>query len=64
MFGPLTAVHVADVFVHEMSASGNHLFSRPLDHDHLDAIGLTGRLGSWKTVCRALYNSKVLERMQ
>jgi HD-like signal output (HDOD) protein len=53
-FGPLAAVHVADVFEQELASaeeSGSHL-----ELDYLSDLGLSDRLDHWRAACREELN--------
>ncbi len=47
-FGPLTAVHVANVLEHELSPVKATGGAAILDAEHLVAVGVAGRLDSWR----------------
>jgi len=47
-FSPLTAVHVADVFEHELSAKSERDDRETLDRSYLAALGLEDRLATWR----------------
>lgn len=54
--GPLTAVHVADVFSHEMGA-GTELGMPPeLDQSYLKELGVENHLEKWRELCQATGN--------
>lgn len=48
-FGPLTAVHVADVLEHELANEPSPYSLSGLDQDYLDKLGVLNRLDSWRT---------------
>ena len=50
---PLTAVHAANVLVHEQEAGGGPGKVRRFDQDYLVSIGLANRVGLWRQLCRA-----------
>ena len=47
-FSPLTAVHVANVFVHEHEPDKDGWVAPPLDAAYIEALGLTERLDYWR----------------
>ena len=47
-FGPLTAVHVADVIEHDISGSHPPGSPEPLDPDYLKAVGMLDNLDVWR----------------
>jgi HD-like signal output (HDOD) protein len=47
-FGPLTAVHVADILEHELSKTQSGGGPAKIDADHLTAIGCGQRLDEWR----------------
>lgn len=49
-FSAITAVHVANVFAHELGPAGAATCDE-LDLDYLDALGLSHRLTSWREAC-------------
>lgn len=55
--GPLTAVHVANVFEHELSESKLIGCEPKLDFDYLNALGLTNRLDVWREQAAKLFQS-------
>jgi HD-like signal output (HDOD) protein len=58
-FSPLAAVHVANVFEREFSATGDSTETVELDHDYLRAVGLDCRLEAWTEVCGELMEEGV-----
>jgi HD-like signal output (HDOD) protein len=56
-FGPLTAVHVADVLDHELKSETSEQPAQ-LDADYLAAIGVQYRLGTWRTEAEKLVNAQ------
>lgn len=55
--GPLTAVHVANVFEHELSESKLAGCETQLDLDYLAALGLTDRLDTWREQVARMFQS-------
>jgi HD-like signal output (HDOD) protein len=53
-FGPLTAVHVANVLVQEEYAGGEDVAGAYLDCRHLEHVGLADRLPAWRHLWREL----------
>ena len=51
-FSPAIAVHIADVFAHNLSGSGTEIPPPQMDIAHLTRIGLVGRIDEWATACR------------
>ena len=49
-FIPLTAVHAANVFEHEMHADGTDVVS-VVDPDYVSRLGLGNRLEAWQDIC-------------
>lgn len=49
-FAPITAVHVANVLAHELSAHRPERVSE-VDLDYLACLGLTLRLAEWRSLC-------------
>ena len=56
VFGPLTAVHAANgLNYHLRHPQGNgHLLHDHLDAPYFEALGITGRIETWKTACADL----------
>ena len=52
-FCPLTAVHAADVLAHEASPDPKVPVQAGLDLDYLEAMGLAGRIETWRRDCLA-----------
>lgn len=50
-FSPVIAVHVAEAFMHERSASGTAELGTQLDLVHLTDLGLAEHLDTWRSVC-------------
>lgn len=57
-FGPLTAVHVANVLEHELSNDQPPGCQLELDHEHLAALGLTERVAVWREHAVKLFQPK------
>lgn len=53
-FGPLTAIHVANVLLHEDLPGGEDVAANYLDHRHLEHLGLADRLPAWRQLRREL----------
>lgn len=53
-FGPLTAVHVADLLESESHQAERPEPLPPIDLDHLTKLGLLDRLPVWRQVCEAV----------
>jgi HD-like signal output (HDOD) protein len=53
-FGPLTAVHVADVLEQQQHAAGVELPLDRVDHDYMAKLGLGDRLPLWREQCSTL----------
>jgi len=53
-FGPLTAVHVANVLLHEDLPGGEDVADSYLDRRHLEHLGLMDRLPAWRQLRREL----------
>jgi HD-like signal output (HDOD) protein len=53
-FGPVTAVHVADVLENGKCSDDLEPFIHLLDLDHLENAKLAERLAQWKTTCREM----------
>ncbi len=51
-FSPAVAVHIADVFAHEFSATETEVPPPQLNVSHLTRIGLGGRIEVWRDNCR------------
>ncbi len=51
IFTPLSAVHIADVFAHEMTEAEHYEPGRKLCHEYLEALGLQEKLGQWREIC-------------
>ncbi|MFQ5462355.1 MAG: HDOD domain-containing protein [Phycisphaerae bacterium] len=47
-FSPLTAVHVANVFLHERDHAGEDGASERLDTDYLEQLGVADRVSVWR----------------
>jgi len=56
-FSPLTAVHVANSFAHEMSSAENSPAPRACDGAYLERLGLGERCSFWREVCELGTNS-------
>lgn len=56
--GPLTAVHVANVFEHELSATKIPGCEPKLDLEHLAALGLKDRINPWREQVAKLFQTK------
>ena len=50
-FGVVTAVHVADVLAHELQPERDGV-TKAMDEDHLQRIGVLGRLEEWRAIAR------------
>lgn len=50
-FSPVTAVHVADVFMHTMAPMQIEQTGLQIDMAHLTALGLADRVEAWKQRC-------------
>jgi HD-like signal output (HDOD) protein/CheY-like chemotaxis protein len=53
-FSPAIAVHAGDVFAHEFSAINTEVPPPQLDTVHLAALGLAGRIETWRAGCKEL----------
>ena len=53
-FGPLTAVHAANVLEHELNVIHKHYRVPALDMAHLEAVGKAGRAEAWRKECKCL----------
>jgi len=53
-FGPLTAVHAADVFAHEMAPDHPNVAPLELDRPYLQQLGLLDRAEFWRLHCHDL----------
>jgi len=62
-FGPLTAVHVANVLEQEQAWSESHGRSDQLDAGYLAAIGVQDSVESWRTEAAKLLNCAEGEMM-
>ncbi len=51
-FGPLAAVHVADVLEQELSRSKEYHEGATIDHAYLNDMGAGEKLDSWRETCR------------
>ena len=51
-FSPVIAVHVADGFLHEREGANFESPNNSMDLDHLAAIGLAGRVETWRAACQ------------
>jgi HD-like signal output (HDOD) protein len=49
---PLTAVHVADIMVHTLTANGAQAHHRQLDQAYLDALDLADQIPAWREGCQ------------
>ncbi|MHB9007473.1 MAG: HDOD domain-containing protein [Limisphaerales bacterium] len=49
-FSPLTAVHVADVIVHENAGSHRPGGKPAVDMEYLESLGMADQFGDWKTL--------------
>ncbi len=58
VFGPLTAVHAADVLAQEAYGPHGDLGTPQMDLDYLERIGLAGRAATWKTQCHSTNRTK------
>jgi len=56
-FGPLTAVHAANVLEQELSWSGSHGRNDELDAGYVAALGLDTELSLWRAEAVKLFNS-------
>jgi len=54
-FGPLTCVHVGDVWAHDGSGEA----SAPIDKGYIDRIGMTNRMPEWHRACLETHISGV-----
>lgn len=53
-FGPLVAVHVADVLEHEDRSTKERRIAPRIDDEYLDRLGCAEQLPVWRDVCREL----------
>ena len=53
-FGPLTAVHAADAFAHQLAPDHPHIVALELDQAYLQQIGLAQRVEFWRRHCQDL----------
>ncbi len=51
-WSPLTAVHVAEVLVHELTPNAITGVGPTIDRDHLEMLGLWDRLPAWREQCQ------------
>ena len=52
-FGPLTAVHAANVLAHEAHGpDGDYCGAPQMDLEYLDRLGLADRVATWRTLCQ------------
>jgi len=51
-FGALTAVHVADTWVHQNALTDGPERGREVDARYLQAVGVLEELGAWSNLCR------------
>jgi HD-like signal output (HDOD) protein len=56
-FGPLTAVHVANVLEHEWSPVKTAGGAAIVDTEHLEAVGVAGRLDRWRELVVKLFQA-------
>lgn len=54
VFGPLTAVHAADVFSHQMAPDHPEVLPMHLDEEYLKELGLFDRAEFWRRHCQDL----------
>lgn len=52
-FSPLTAVHVANVLVHQRANEGQSGTTDVLDADYLTQLGLSDRVAAWRIACES-----------
>ena len=50
-FGPLTAVHVANVFEHELHEKKDQSVGAQIDEEYLSQLGLSDHTATWRTNC-------------
>jgi len=55
IFGPLTAVHAANVLEHELSGNKLPGCQTELDIEHLTALGLQDRVGVWREIAQKIF---------
>lgn len=53
-FGPLVAVHVADVMDHDDQMAAQRRLAPEIDEEYLGQLGLDGQVPRWRTICRGL----------
>jgi hypothetical protein len=58
-FGPLTAVHVADLFEQELSRSPEQPGGGTVDINYLGDLGLADRVEIWRECCKEEFNADV-----
>jgi HD-like signal output (HDOD) protein len=53
VFSPLTAVHVANVLVNELEPTDQITYSRWIDEQYLEEVGVLDRLDAWRELAHA-----------
>jgi HD-like signal output (HDOD) protein len=59
---PLSAVHIADVLVHEIEPRPTTPYPHSLDRAYLEQLGLFDRLPLWRELCRAALLERSVQR--
>jgi HD-like signal output (HDOD) protein len=59
---PLSAVHIANVLVHEVEPRPTTPYPHSLDRDYLEQLGLFDRLPVWREQCRAALLERNVQR--
>jgi putative nucleotidyltransferase with HDIG domain len=57
IFNPLTAVHVANAFLHSSLAEKSEGSALPLDLRYLEAMNISDKIGAWFEICREFIKS-------
>ncbi len=58
-FGPLTAVHVANILANEAQTSSDITYSLEIDVDYLEHCGVAGQLPKWRDMADNFYAARV-----